>query len=861
MAVATKTNKSTPGPGGIAAALPNSYEAERSVLGAILLNNAALTGAREILQPEDFFTSPHIHIFGHMLDMHESGEAIDLILLTERAERAGELELVGGAAYIASLADGQPKVSNIDAYAKIVKEKAVLRQLIHTTALLQQQAFEGEESAAILDQAKTKLIAIANLQPKGGLIPIQTIIDDGFERLKKIYTEGKHVTGLATGYGSLDGELAGLQPSELIILAARPSHGKSSLALNIAENVALRAHLPVAFFSLEMSRDSLLHRLLASTAQVDAQKLRTGHLSKDDWRRITESLGNVSATAPLWIDDSSCATVAEIAARSERLVRENNLALVIVDYLQLVGSSRRFHNRQEEVGDVSRGLKALAKDLKVPVLALSQLRRSQDRDEDRVPQLSDLRESGCLAGDTLIYNPTNGCSERIDAWTGRYVASMDKTYIHRMKVRKMFRTGRKTIFRLRTGANKEIRATANHRFFTPAGWRRLDELIIGSEIAITRSLPSPSSVLFSEALREKEIALLAHLIGNGCTLPRHIIQYTTPDQDLAQLVSRLASSLFGNKIAPRINKEGRKGEKTSWIQVYLPAAFQLARGKKTPIREWLDTLGVFGRRAWEKKIPERIFRQPLPSIALFLRHLWSTDGSCSVLPRKSRGRGINRCKSPEPKLCINYATTSKELADGVTALLLRFGITSRLNITASRLSARPQYIVTIATLSSLAAFCKRIGIHGTRRQYRLQRLKEALASRVIPVEKEIAWETVAQITEDGEEQVYDLTVPRTHNFVANHFIVHNSIEQDADVVLFIHRPNLYKKDASQEERDKADVVIAKQRNGPTTSLHFIFRGNITRFEEAYAGGEREAGRNAFEEDPPQGSFYDTQENS
>src|SRR5712691_1190463 len=353
--------------------LPNNLDAERSVLGAILLDNNALNVAIENLRPEDFFHDHHRRVFTHMIALGESQQAIDLVTLTEELHRKGDLEASGGAPYLAALADGMPKVSNVEHYARIVKEKAILRNLIHTTHNIQQRAFEGEEGAdTILDNAESSIFALAEDRVKAGLVPIKDVVKDNFERLEKIFREGKSITGISTGYGELDKLLSGLQPSELIILAARPSQGKTALALNFAENIAIRGGEPVAIFSLEMSKESLLQRLIASVAQIDAHKFRTGHLSKEDWRRMTESLGTISS-APLWIDDAGSSSALEIGAKARRLMKDKGLKLLVVDYLQLLTARGRFSNRQEEVSSISRNLKGLAKELKIPVLVLSQL--------------------------------------------------------------------------------------------------------------------------------------------------------------------------------------------------------------------------------------------------------------------------------------------------------------------------------------------------------------------------------------------------------------------------------------------------------------------------------------------------------
>src|SRR5271165_2011781 len=388
--------------------MPSNLDAERSILGAILLDNNALNTAIEALKPDDFFIPQHRNIFNQMMALGEAQHAIDLVTLTEELHRRGDLEASGGAPYLASLADGMPKVSNIEHYARIVKEKAMLRNLIHATHNIQQQAFEGEDGAdAILDGAESRIFALAEDRVKAGLIPIKEIVHENFDRLEKIFREGKSITGISTGYGELDKLLSGLQPSELIILAARPSQGKTALALNLAENIAIRGGMPVAVFSLEMSKESLLQRLVASVAQVDAHKFRSGHLSREDWRRMTEGLGTISS-APLWVDDSGSISVLEIGAKARRLKRDKGLSLLIVDYLQLITARGRFNSRQEEVASISRGLKGLAKELQIPVLVLSQLTRAPER-EERGPQLSDLRESGAIEQDAdvvmFIYRP------------------------------------------------------------------------------------------------------------------------------------------------------------------------------------------------------------------------------------------------------------------------------------------------------------------------------------------------------------------------------------------------------------------------------------------------------------------------
>jgi len=383
--------------------LPHNLDAERSILGAILLDNHALDLASEKLRPEEFFLDQHRRIYERMIELREVQQAIDLVTLTDELARHNELEAAGGAAYLAQLVDGVPRVSNVEHYARIVREKALLRNLVHTAHSIQQRALEAEEGADdLLDNAESQIFQLAEERIRVGFVGVKDVVKESFERLHRILTEGRKITGLSTGYHQLDTLTSGLQDSELIILAARPSMGKTALALNIAENVAVRADEPraVAIFSLEMSKESLLLRMLSSHAKIDAHKFRTGRLGHADWNKMTVSLGQLGE-APLWMDDSGSSTVIEIGAKSRRLKRDKGLSLIIVDYLQLVSGRGRFSNRVEEVSSISRGLKALAKELKVPVLVLSQLTRAPER-EDRKPQLADLRESGAIEQDADV---------------------------------------------------------------------------------------------------------------------------------------------------------------------------------------------------------------------------------------------------------------------------------------------------------------------------------------------------------------------------------------------------------------------------------------------------------------------------
>jgi replicative DNA helicase len=382
--------------------MPHFLEAEKSVLGAILVHSEYFSTVLEKgLKAEEFFLREHRLIYEAMRQLDDQRKPIDLLTVNEQLRTEDTLEKAGGVAYLSQLIDGRPQVVNIEHWADIVREKALLRNIIAAGERMQTQALDANESAEeILGSAENSVFQLAEERIRHGLVGIREVVRENFERISQIYKEGKRITGLSTGYDELDNMTSGLQPSELIILAARPSMGKTAFALNLAENIALRDKKAVAIFSLEMSKESLLLRLLSADAKIDSHKFRTGRLSREDGGKIPHSLNRL-AEASLWIDDSGSATVAEINAKTRRIMRDKKLSLVVVDYLQLLAAHGRFGNRNEEVSSITRGLKALAKELKLPVLVLSQLSRASEK-EDRLPMLSDLRESGAIEQDADV---------------------------------------------------------------------------------------------------------------------------------------------------------------------------------------------------------------------------------------------------------------------------------------------------------------------------------------------------------------------------------------------------------------------------------------------------------------------------
>ncbi|NLW56112.1 MAG: replicative DNA helicase [Firmicutes bacterium] len=378
---------------------PQNIEAERSTLGAMLLEKEAIYRAMEILRPEDFYRENHRLIYQTVLDLTNRGEPVDLVTVTEELRQKNALEKVGGITYLTELASAVPTAAHVEHYSRIVEEKSLLRQLIHAATEIVTSSYEAQDEVeSIIDRAENTIFAITNRRSGQTVINLKDILIKTFEQVEKLYESRGAVTGVPTGFADLDRITAGLQPSDLIILAARPSMGKTTFALNIAEHVAVQLKLPVIVFSLEMSKEQLAMKLLCSEAGVDNQRIRTGNLKEEDWPRLSHALGRLSEAA-MYIDDSPNLSVMQVRAKARRVKAERGLGLIVIDYLQLMQGRGRVESRQQEVSEISRGLKALARELSVPVIALSQLSRAVEQRQNKRPTLSDLRESGSLEQD------------------------------------------------------------------------------------------------------------------------------------------------------------------------------------------------------------------------------------------------------------------------------------------------------------------------------------------------------------------------------------------------------------------------------------------------------------------------------
>ena len=644
--------------------VPANLEAEQAVLGSLLIDPDAIIKIASSLRDSDFYRERHQWIYSALLTLHERREPADFVTLVDELERNEQLEAVGGPAYITELINSTPTAIYVDHYARIVERTATLRRLIGAAGQIAELAYdESHEVDEVVDRAERLVFGISESRIHRDLMPISTIVPEVVDQIDFLARNQNRLMGVPTGFALLDKMLGGFQKSDLIIVAGRPGMGKSSLGLSIAQNAARRYDARVAVFSLEMSSEQVVQRLLAVETAIDSHRLRMGQIDEEEWPILVEAANTLAGTN-IFIDDTPGASVMEIRTKARRLYAERGLDLILVDYMQLMsgsGGGSRGENRQQEISFISRSLKGLARELNVPVIALSQLSRAVESRANNKPVLSDLRESGCLSGDTLVYLPDLGmhCPIRELARWGEFnVAALDQTrmLLSSAPVSKAFCTGTKPVYRISSRLGRTLRATANHKFLTEMGWRRLDVLQAGERIA---------------------------------ALPRQV---------------RMAES------------------------------------------------GLSG--------------------------LWDYQ-HCGPPPPPPRRLS--------PRIALDATVFGGEPTD---------------NPFASHRGAGQA-----ATGSA--------GVGSAR-------LTDAALN-------DVYWDEIAAIEPDGVDDVYDLTVPGYHNFVANDFIVHNSIEQDADVVIFVYREDYYNEDTDRQ--NIADLMVAKHRHGTTGTVSLFFRKELTQFRD------------------------------
>lgn len=854
---------------------PHNSEAERSVLGAILLNNESIHRVLEIgLESRDFYREAHQKIFEVALSLSERGEPVDLVTMTSALRDRGYFESIGGTPTLTGLFEDTFAVGNVLHYARIVRDKAVLRRMIQTTAEIASEAYEGvENTEAFLDEAERLVFSVSDSKLSKSFSSMQEILLENVHTIEELAEKKADVIGLSTGFHDYDRLTSGLRPGQLIIIAARPAMGKTSLFLSMAQNIAMSEKKVVAIFSLEMSKEELGFRFLSGMTRIEAKKLKIGRLSERDWPRLAQAADQLSKSK-IFIDDSGDLTVMDIRSRCRRLrSMEKRLDMIVVDYLQLMKGSRGAQkgdgSREREISEISRGLKSLAKEQKVPIIALSQLNRGVETRPNKRPMLSDLRE--CVTGDTLVVLADGRRVEikKLVGQTPRVMSMTPEGRIIQADSDLVWSVGKKPVFEVTLASGRKIKATAQHRLYAHGGWKQVDELNVGDRLAIARCIPEPFPC---EEWPDERVALLGHLIGDGSYLKQQPMRYTTASEECSEIVATAAKNQFGMRVT---RYEGRG----NWHQLLLSGNGN--RWKPAGINLWLRELGIFGQRSVEKRVPEAAFKLSNRQIGLLLRHLWATDGTISV--RKEEQKGSHG---------VHFSSCSRYLAEDVAALLLRLGIVARIQTVTSGYK-NPVHMVWIRGAEAQNLFLQKVGAFGPRvipaleLEAVLEDVKPQTNVDTLPIEvfdeirtlmvsqgitqrqmaslrgksygvsnvkfspsrsmvqeyatilnsktltrsctSDIFWDRVIKINPIGIEEVFDLTVPDTSSWLADGIVSHNSgaIEQDADMVCFIYRDEVYNKES--EDRGVAELIVAKHRAGETATIRLAWMSEYTLF--------------------------------
>ncbi len=875
---------------------PNSKESEMMVLGCMLTSVNGLNIAADTLLDSDFYYNEHQIVFSALKTAYCLDKPADIHLISEELKRQNKLDAAGGISYLTTLAQYAGTSAYIEEYVNLIREKSILRQMINASQKIEKNALDDPgDVMATLDEAQTYFFNISQANQHNIGVAIKDLLTglkaesklpflkELQERQQKFLERDPNepsVTGVPTHFIDLDRLLNGFNPSNLMILAARPAMGKTALLTSIAENICFKNKIPVAIFSLEMSATQLLHRMICSQAEVESEKIQTGSLNGSEYQRIVGAV-NMMQKHLMIIDDQPGLKITDLRARARRLREAYNIGFMVIDYLQLIsgsGNMRSMENRQVEISEISRMLKNLARELNIPILCAAQLSRKVEERQGHRPMMSDLRESGCLAGGTLIKDAETGHLYTIKALAERKIQKPIQVFAidenlklgsHTMT--KVFYSGRKTVFEMKLRSGRTIKASANHRFRVVEGWKRLDELNTESHIAIPRSVETESQ---QSKLHKEEYIFIGHLLGDGCILPNQPYHYTSADRENIQYVKDASQKLFSinARVVPQKN----------WFHVYFPSPYHLTHRKYHPITEWFTKLGIDRVRSYEKKIPTAVFSSPTQDRLLFLKHLWATDGNISS--KKIQGR--------KPASNIYYASSSYTLASQVQHLLLSVGIQSSLRSNNCKPQYRTMYHVHVEGKPNQQRFLTQVGCVGERAKIipslldDLDQIKTNPNNDVIPktvwrtfvkeakdrcqlgwrdvckglntaycgtslfksgisrdrmsslnqflkdptlqnlAESDVYWDEIASITKLGEEDVYDATVPGVHNFVANDIVVHNSLEQDSDVVMFLLRREYYD---PYDKPGLAEVIVAKNRHGAIGSVNLAFRKEIAQF--------------------------------
>jgi replicative DNA helicase len=772
---------------------PHSIEAEQAVLGGLLLDPSAWDQVADVINEKDFYRPDHRLIFEAIGALAGAAKPCDAVTVSEQLERTSNLEAAGGMAYLSSLARDTPTAANVRAYADIVRERSLLRQLIHAGTEIAAAVYnnEGETARDLVDRAEQRVFEIAEQGFRGrqGAIAVRSLLPQVIDQIDEWHTNPDKLRGLPTGFTDFDKLTGGLRPGDLVIVAGRPSMGKTTLAVNMAEYAAVHqgTKASVAIFSMEMPSEQVITRMLSSIGGVPLGNLRSGRISDDDWVRITSATSQLSE-AKIFVDETPALTPTELRARARRIKREHGLNLVVVDYLQLMQVPGTKENRATEIAEISRGLKVLAKELAVPVIALSQLNRAVEQRDHKKPIMSDLRE--CVTGDTLVWL-TDGRQVPISKLVGtrpEVWAVDEQQRVVAARADMVWKVGRRPVASVKLATGRSIRVTAEHRVLSGEGWVRAAKLRTGDRVALARRVPEPAR-------------------------PNR-----WPDHWL-------------------IGGDGN-------------------RRHSAGVGKWLQELGIWGQRCHEKRLPEQVFTLAKEQIALLLRHLWARDGGVLVPPPGSRRAARVYFSTRSAGLAKDVAALLLRLGI-VARLSVSLGVPDTRPLHTVDVSGAEflrRFAQTVGGFgpqaSPLSVLAERGASYGGTGHFRpapgRALIGEPARSLTAPALEPLAtsdlfWDRVLDVVPQiGEEDVYDLTVPGPSSWLSDGIVSHNSgaIEQDADMILLIYREEVYDKNTTK--KGIAEIDLVKHRNGEIGTFRLTFQGQYTRFAnyapDAYAEG-------------------------
>jgi len=802
--------------------LPEANEIEQIVLGTIILEGSCMDRLIKDFSSNLFYTPKHKIIANAITDLYKESKPIDLITIVKKLQENSLVSDVGGVAYISQLTNGISSSANIEFHLRILQEEALRRNVILISNKAIQKSFDPTEDIFevfndVQHRLDSSLKNVINYEIRSvGQIHSQ-VISESLQILKS----GKK-SGVPTGLRLVDNVTNGWQKTDLIIVAGRPGAGKSTLSVSLALFPSVELNIPVAIFSLEMSAEQIVSRMQSYYSEINVSKIVKKQLTEDDIVQIERKTEKFKK-APIYIDDTPNISLLELKGKVRKLVKENNVQLVIVDYLQLMRSGIKTQSRELEISEISRGLKSLAKEANIPIMALSQLSRAVESTSDKKPMLSHLRESGCLSGDTLIQCQHTKEVIRIEDLIYRKDISILATDFKKNKImeaKKCWYSGTKQLYKITLSNGMSIRATQNHKFLTEYGWMPLGDLI---ESDHKLAIPINYNNSQTEEIDDNVIALIGHFLANGSAIERLPIRYTCNilDEDLSEIVMENARLATNNKVAPYF-KDTIK-EKSKSRTVYFKPTFHLTHGKTSPVGDIFKKYGLWNKRAKQKSIPNELMFLTHRQTAILLKAMFSGDGTASY--SESNGKRT---------LSIFYSSGSKDLIEGTQMLLAKLGIVAFFNKITNQKN-QTWYNLYVTGKESKRLFVQHIGFYNKRKNDAMlkgwDKIKNNLAGwqKVsFNEERTLCFVPIKSIEKDVIEKVYDIEVPELHNFMANGMIVHNSIEQDADMVIFCHRPEYY---GIQEYEVGGQVfdskglfmlLLSKHRNGELGEIPLRF---------------------------------------